>query len=154
MSTLTNTFSQQQLDSLARRLPLRRRYSNDVSDYQSIWKLEDKRVPAFVVPVTHPTILSGAENDLYGSEFRSIKAPELYGLIRSRVVEEVLLCQTTPVRGCICCWDTSYPSIGDVSPYEIYFTIELDQLRVFLNHYLSDTLPPFEEKSNWLEEGF
>lgn len=152
MSILTNTTSRRQRDSYRESMDaLRRRY---LGDHQSIWKLDAKLVPAFVVPVTHPTIMAGSENDLYGSEFRSIKAPELYGLIRSHVVENVLVCETLPVQGCISCWDTSFPSIADVSPYEIYFTIEMDDLRLFLNHYLSDTLPPFEEKSNWLKEGF
>lgn len=121
---------------------------------QSVWKLEDKLIPAFVVPMTHPTIMQGTEDSLYGSQYRPITGAELYGLIRGHVVENVLLCHTTPICGCICCWDTTSPSIGDVSPYEIYFMIDFDQLSTFLNFYLSDTLPPFEEKSNWLKEGF
>ncbi len=116
-----------------------------------MWHLEGRVIPAQVVPVTHPAIMNGNEEDEYGSILLS--AAELYGILRRSVVEHVLLAQTIPVMGYICTWNTDDPDI--IAPYfeERHFLIEYAELHRFLNHFLGDTLSP-EERIRWQEEGF
>ena len=101
----------------------------------ALWRLEDKVIPAYVVPITHPTLQHGVEYDLY----KMITAAELYGVLRSNSIEHVLFAQTSPIIGCACAFHSHY------------FVIDASEHHLLLDYYLRG-LPP--EKTDWKKEGF
>lgn len=168
MNITTNlNFSQRQLNTFQRSAEMyRRRYSPIETNIETIrwdeayrqsntpletamWRLEDKLIPAHVVPVTHPTIQYAMGNPL-----RFTTAASLYGVLRSNVIEHVLLGHGTyDIVGCVSMWNTDHPDIAEIYSEEWYFLIQYHELHRFLNHFLRDTYPP-EEKIRWQEEGF
>ena len=59
-----------------------------------IWHLEDKLIPVHVVPDTHSIIQHGNEH-VHGFTL----AAELYGILRSNVIEELILGSSSPFIG-------------------------------------------------------
>lgn len=147
MNTLTN-ITQRQLDNFREDAAA---YHHRYVDWNSLWILEDKVIPAHAVSVSHPTIQFGLDYDLYSHT--RITAAELYGILRSHVIEEVALSQTNPVYGCVGIWHTP-PNIEDVYSEDWYFVIDYSELYFFLNRFLKDTLEPKKEKVDWKKEGF
>ena len=145
MNTLTN-ISQRTLRSFQGNAEVYRRRYDPVES--AVWHLEDKRIPAFVVPVSHSIIRYGDVYDLYGR----MNAAELYGTLRNHVIEYVLLTQTSPVKGCVCAWITETTRIEDAYSENWHFVIEWPELHRFLNHFLRDTLQ--KNETNWMKEGF
>lgn len=102
----------------------------------ALWSLEDKVIPAYVIPITHPTLQHGVEYDLY----ERITAAELYGVLRSNSIKYVLFAQTSPIMGCICAFNWAYH----------YFVIDSLEHSLLLEYYLRGS----PEKTDWKEEGF
>lgn len=156
MNTLTN-ISQRQLNAFQENAEIYRRRYGPLET--AMWRLEEKVIPVYVVPITHPTIQYGLE---YGLSWR-MTAPELYGILRGNIIEKVLLTETEPIMGCICVWNVenlnpvdAYPEDWhpvDAHPEDWNFVISWEQHSRLLNYFLRDILSS-EKKTNWKKEGF
>ena len=102
----------------------------------ALWCLEDKVIPAYVIPITHPTLQYGMDPDLY----ERITAAELYGVLRSNSIKYVLFAQTSPIMGCICAFNWM----------NHYFVIAALEHSLLLEYYLRGS----PEKTDWKKEGF